>query len=356
MEQRVRERTVELARAVDQSASQAARLKEQADLLNLSHDAIIARDMQAHIRFWNRGAEERYGWSAAEAMGQRSHDLFHTRFPTSEDQVYGELLANGYWEGELVHTKRDGNPIVVAARWSLQRDENGRPAGVLEINNDITLRRRAEMAVRRQSERLQVLHEIDAAILASQSAEQIAGAAVKRVRQLIDCRSASVVMFDFERGEAERLAIDCEGRSDVQTLPRFPLNRYPIADGHQQGEITWIEDSRGAEAEELLSWAAGEGLRSLLMIPLIAQGQLIGDLNLAWEQTGAFAEGDMPIARQVGDSLAVAIQNAQSVPTRTTGAPGRRNPALGQSCPYSVAGYRAGVLRATGILEPTPTL
>jgi len=51
--------------------------------------------------------------------------------------------------GELVHTKRDGTQVVVASRWSLQRDQEGRPAGVLETNNDITERKRAEETLRR---------------------------------------------------------------------------------------------------------------------------------------------------------------------------------------------------------------
>ncbi len=314
LEQRVRERTAALAQAVEQGRTQAARLQEQANLLNLSHDAIIARDMQAHVRFWNRAAAERYGWSAAEAMGQRSHDLFHTKFPTSEAEVYAALLANDYWEGELVHTRRDGQQIVVAARWSLQRDAQGQPTGVLEISNDITLRKEAELAVRRQSQRLQVLHEIDAAILAAQSAKQIARAAVRRVRQLIVCRTASVVLFDFERGEAERLALDVEGQTDGRDAregQRFPLAGYAITEEHQRGVLTWLEDAQASEAEVLPAWVAQDAPRALLIIPLLAQGQLIGDLILGAKRPGAFAADDLPVARQVGDSLAVAIQNAR---------------------------------------------
>ena len=349
LESRVRQRTVELAEAVEEGSRQAARLREQADLLNLSHDAIIARDMQAHVRFWNRGAEDRYGWSAAEAMGQRSHDLFHTQFPTSEAEVYAELLENGYWEGELVHTKRDGRQIVVAARWSLQRDAQGRPAGVLEINNDITLRREAELAVRRQAKRLQVLHEIDAAILASQSVEQIAGAAVKRVRQLITCRSASVVLFDFERGEAELLALDVDGQEDASgSHPagrRFPLAAYPITEEHQSGKLIRLEDGQAAEAGARLAGAVEEGLGSLLMIPLLAQGHLIGDLNLASEKPGAFAADDLPVARQVGDSLAVAIQNARLHEREQSARLRRRSAAFGQPGAHPLSRNRAGVGR-----------
>ncbi|WP_080436091.1 ATP-binding protein [Burkholderia ubonensis] len=123
--------------------------REQAQLLDLSHDTVFVRDMNAVITYWNHGAEELYGWKKAEALGRTSHQLLHTRFPASLDDILDTLLTTGRWDGELVHTKRDGALVVVASRWLLQRGANGRAIAVLETNNDITLRKRAEDAVRR---------------------------------------------------------------------------------------------------------------------------------------------------------------------------------------------------------------
>ncbi|MFD1556667.1 ATP-binding protein [Paraburkholderia silviterrae] len=123
--------------------------REQARLLDLSHDTVIVRDMNAVITYWNHGAEELYGWKKAEALGRTSHQLLQTRFPASLDDAMDTLLRTGRWEGELVHTKRDGSQVVVASRWSLQRSANGRPISALETNNDITLRKCAEDALRR---------------------------------------------------------------------------------------------------------------------------------------------------------------------------------------------------------------
>lgn len=123
--------------------------REQARLLDLSHDAVIVRDMSALITYWNHGAEELYGWKKAEALGRTSHQLLQSCFPTSLDDAMNTLLRTGRWEGELVHTKRDGSQVVVASRWSLQRSVNGRPISALETNNDITLRKRAEDALHR---------------------------------------------------------------------------------------------------------------------------------------------------------------------------------------------------------------
>ncbi|MEA3026313.1 MAG: hypothetical protein QOF91_1598 [Alphaproteobacteria bacterium] len=119
-------------------------LRERAELLDLTHDTIFVRSMSDVILFWNRGAEQLYGWAKEEALGQISHQLLRTIFPSPLEEITSVLLSTGRWEGEIVHAKRDGTQVTVASRWSLRQDERGRPAGILETNNDITERKRAE--------------------------------------------------------------------------------------------------------------------------------------------------------------------------------------------------------------------
>jgi len=121
-------------------------LREQARLLDLTHDPVFTRGMDDQITYWNRGAEELYGWTREEALHKVSHQLIQTIFPAPLAGINAELLRTGRWEGELVNTKRDGTQVVVASRWSLQRDELGGPAAILETNNDITKSKRAEEA------------------------------------------------------------------------------------------------------------------------------------------------------------------------------------------------------------------
>lgn len=130
------------------------KLREQAALLNLAQDAILVRDLGSGITFWNRGAEETYGWSAEEAMGCITHNLLQTKFPVPLREIEELLNLQGHWEGELEHTSRDGRTIIAASRWSLQRDERGAPIAILEINRDITLRKRSEEQSRNLAERL----------------------------------------------------------------------------------------------------------------------------------------------------------------------------------------------------------
>jgi PAS domain S-box-containing protein len=134
----------------------AQKLAEQAALLDLAHDAIIVRDLAGRIIFWNRGAEDTYGWSAEEAVGRVAHELLQTRFPIPLHKIEAAVLAQERWDGELEHTTRAGKTITEASRWSLRRDEHGAPAALLEINRDITFKRRAQEELRTLSERLRM--------------------------------------------------------------------------------------------------------------------------------------------------------------------------------------------------------
>jgi PAS domain S-box-containing protein len=145
---RVRERT----QALHQKTVE---LAEKAALLDLANDAIFIRTVNDTISYWNHGAERLYGWSAAEVVGRSPHDLLHTEFPVPFD----EIASADSWAGELRHNKRDGTQIVVASRWTTLRDQDGKAAGWLEINTDITARKWAEDAARSLSGRILTLQD-----------------------------------------------------------------------------------------------------------------------------------------------------------------------------------------------------
>jgi PAS domain S-box-containing protein len=137
----------ERKRAEERLRRSAWQLQQQAELLDLAHDTIMVHDMDGRITFWNQGAEQTYGWTRQEALGAVSHELLKTRFPHDLIEITTKLLEQGRWDGELTHTTRSGEAIIVSSRWALQRDENGQPAAILVIDRDITQQKKAERAM-----------------------------------------------------------------------------------------------------------------------------------------------------------------------------------------------------------------
>jgi PAS domain S-box-containing protein len=119
-------------------------LRDQALILDLANDTIFIRDNRDRIIYWNQGAERLYGWTREEALGRVTHELFQTEFPVPLAAIQQQMMETGHWKGELVHTNRGDEILTVASSWTLQRDANGRPASVIEMNYDITARKKAE--------------------------------------------------------------------------------------------------------------------------------------------------------------------------------------------------------------------
>ncbi|HLW85685.1 MAG TPA: PAS domain S-box protein [Candidatus Sulfotelmatobacter sp.] len=130
-------------------------LREQARVLDLAQ--VMVRDAEGKIVMWNLGAEKLYGYSREEAMGRPAHEFLQTQFPEPLEQIDAKLESAGTWEGELVHRRRDGSPVIVVSVWVLHRDTAGRPLRVLVSSTDITERRRAEQALHESQERFQAM-------------------------------------------------------------------------------------------------------------------------------------------------------------------------------------------------------
>ncbi len=149
LEQRVNERTAKLKAEMRERQALEESLRSQAHLLQLTHDAIIVRSFyDARIQFWNRAASELYGWGEAEAVGKRMHELLRSRYHEPLSEIESTLARTARWEGEVIHSRKDGTELILQSRWSLRRSADGRPLEILEVNSDMTSRKYAEQKAR----------------------------------------------------------------------------------------------------------------------------------------------------------------------------------------------------------------
>lgn len=146
-----------------QLKAQSQKVQEQSQMLDLTRDFIILFDLNSRITYWNHGAELGYGWTQSEASGQVIHHLLQTEFPESVESIMNSLASEGYWEGELVQYRKDGEALAVKSHWALNIDDSGNPVSILEINQDITAQKKWEIELLRL-DRLSIIGEMAAGI------------------------------------------------------------------------------------------------------------------------------------------------------------------------------------------------
>ena len=118
-------------------------IAEQASFLDKAQDAILVRDLEGKILFWNKGAERMYGWTRQEVTGRNIGNLLYTDSNLFE-KPNGLTISQGEWHGELQHLTKEKGEITIEARWTLIRDDAGHPKSVLAINTDITEKKMIE--------------------------------------------------------------------------------------------------------------------------------------------------------------------------------------------------------------------
>jgi signal transduction histidine kinase len=181
-----------------------------------------------------------------------------------------------------------------------------------DLQNEVSVRTDAELALHQSTERLEILHEIDRSLLSARSSCEIAMAALVRIRKLILCPRASVSLFDLSKNEARFLAADFDGEETIAETP-ITLHEFGqrIVDELQHNK-PWLvndilKDPQATELDKRL--AEKSGIHAWLSLPLIYQGQLIGALNLGRGTGDPFTHEDAEIAHDVANQLAIAIQH-----------------------------------------------
>ena len=127
-------------------------IRRQADLLDKSQDAILVRDMDDRIVYWNKSAERMYGWRAEEVIGKRTTDFLFQSMPPDYGEAQRILLERGEWRGEFNQITKGGQALIVETRWTLVRDEQGEPCQKMVVNTDVTEHNRLQSELQRAAQ------------------------------------------------------------------------------------------------------------------------------------------------------------------------------------------------------------
>jgi PAS domain S-box-containing protein len=301
---------------IDERRRAVEQIQFQANLLNAVKQAVVVTDLAGKITYWNAFAEQLYGWSAREALGQPLADLLPVVDAASAAPTARPWLAPGEsWSGELLIQRRAGDPVLVQLTNSPVTDSNGKVVGIIGVSSDVTRRRQ-------QEDQLQFLLEISTELASSLDT----GQTVQRVADLLVPRLADWCAIDLINQQAE-LELVALAHVDAHKVAwaRDLRRRYPVtlADGGVAEAIRtgqpilvplvtpdMIESAELDEPQR--DFLRESKLRSCLIVPLRGLGQPIGALTLVWSDSErSYTEEDVRFAKELAHRVAMAVDNTR---------------------------------------------
>jgi PAS domain S-box-containing protein len=296
----------------------------QAELLELTQDAVLVRDLRTSaVSYWNRGAERLYGWSRQEAAGQVTHTLLHTRFPVPLTTVNEALVSAGYWEGELVHTRKNGDQVVVSSRQAVQRDQLGQPVAILEINTDITQRKHAEQEqVRLASEqrarqlaeraldRLSRLQRVTAGLSEALTPRQVAAVVVDQGIAALDAQAGRIALVQSDSGGLDVIGFSGYSRVTTHFSSDEPL---PTNEVVRTGQPLFVPTYAEVKARfpRFAEFAEPQVEGALAVVPLVVEGRVVGAMTLAFAGDRGFDQDDHALLIALATQCAQALERAR---------------------------------------------
>ena len=281
-------------------------------LVQNSQDIITVHDENLIITYESPSVSRVFGYEPGYLIGKTPFDFIPLEDQPTARRAFEDVMRrqNDGLPTEFRFQRADGSYIYLDALGSNLLDHPG-VHGIVVTSRDVTERKRSEREVRRYAERLAILHEIDQAILAAKSIEEIAAAALSRIQRSISSWRAKVTLFDFEIGQAVVAAYYCDG-TKLPSGERLPLAALGPIVHLRPGELYVINDlSELLEPTASQRHQISDGARSSIDAPLMVLGQQIGLLTVDATQWDAFQGEVVDVVREVADQLAVAIQNAR---------------------------------------------
>ncbi len=303
---RVEERTAELARSAEV-------LREKASLLDLAHDAIIVRDEDGRIIFWNSGAVRTYGFSREEALRQNVHQLLQTRSPVPFEEIATHIRDHSEWRGELIHTNSSGDKVFVESRWALKTGTSGEPAGYLEINRDITPRKKTEELYRRADRAFRTLSECNQALVHAQDESELLHSICKIIIEIGGYLMAWVGIAEHDENKSVRPVASCgydAGYLDCANISWADVERGrgPVGRAIRAGKPYVLQYTpSNPDFEPWREEALRRGYASCASFPLTSGGQIFGALTIYAPEQDAFNDAELKFFESLAENLSYGI-------------------------------------------------
>ena len=298
------------AREITDRKRAEARLREQAAMLASVNDAIVGYDPDYHVTFWNRSAELMYGYTAAEALGRASTDLFHPVYVGATcEQLAERIAADGHIEAESIRTTRDGRQLSVEAHVIALRDEQGTITGYVSVDRDITERKLNEARVTRLAALYAVLSRVNETIVRTHDAGRLYSEVCRIVSEeggfplawigLVDGRRVvPVASGGTARDYLKEIRVETDGElGKGPTGVSIREDRAVVNDDFDSNPITapWREPARRY------------GFRASASFPIHQEGKVIGTFTLYASEPGVFDEEQVQLFRALSADVSYAL-------------------------------------------------
>ncbi|UJB31387.1 MULTISPECIES: EAL domain-containing protein [Chromobacterium] len=297
----------------------AIRLSEmqRAGIINTAMDAIVTIDADLNIILFNPAAEQAFGYRAEQVLGRQIDMLVPEALRPGHAQLIHGFGQNGPVSRSLAPAggvrglRADGSEFYAEASVS-QLEVEGQKY-YTAIMRDITLRLKTEQELKRHSQQLESLRDMGLTLLSAASPQQTAQEALRMLAQLVPFWGASATVFDWRHEETIFLALECDAKDEIPIDSRFPFSSYGLSDLEQlkRGQPSFMHDiTTLAQPPALVKWLRSHGVRAYLRLPLMAEGQLLGSLNLAFQEVAQHGFEHLEIARAFAQQLAITLQHS----------------------------------------------
>lgn len=287
-------------------------LKQQENLRRqnemLEHAPVLVRNMNEEITIWNSGMENLYGYTRSEAVGKIAHKLLQTIYPEPLTDILNELFITNRWEGELVHKRRDGETVEVLSLWILHKDSLGKPSAIIEVNKDITARKKKELELQHVNRMLNALGKSSQAMMHTDNEQKYLDEVCRILVE--DCghsmvwigyaqedenKSVTPVAYaGFEEGYLETLRI---------TWDDTERGRGPTGTAIRTGKPSVCRNMLTDPAfEPWRSEAIKRGYSSSIVLPLISD-KPFGALTIYSKDPDPFSEGEVNLLSSLAADL-----------------------------------------------------